>query len=335
MVTSRGTGQVPAVPRALFISAEPFGDQTNIRNIQLFDIWAPLWPSMTWASRAQQAGGWGLGLSLAAAPGTPKHRHLQHQCTSPSRWCEEGVGELGGEQTNLYKLQSYYIYSAQAEPEPWGVQDGNNLRSRFAWSYAAFGRSDTVSAWGGPGTATPVRQVPRPCCPRGAWPLLLAGRDSRRRGGGIGYSWSSQSLRSLGRSTGMCLCHQGWYGSPLSASTWWFHCPFPFLNTTGKGKDKGWGLEMLKMTSCHPWGCSARPGDAREAQGHGWVQGLGRMWEMGDQGVADAEVMLSLPLSAIFHATLNIKRKHHCCITFPLTLGQSKAALAGRGLIQD
>lgn len=59
------------------------------------------------------------------------------------------MGELGREQTNLYKLQSYYIYSTQAEPEPWGTQDGNNLRSRFAWSYAAFGRSDTVNGWGG------------------------------------------------------------------------------------------------------------------------------------------------------------------------------------------
>lgn len=69
-----------------------------------------------------------------------------------------------GEQSNLYKLQSYYIYKAQTEAEPWGTQDGNNLQSRFAWSYAAFERSDT--RWQheerdrqGRG-ATPVCQVP-------------------------------------------------------------------------------------------------------------------------------------------------------------------------------
>lgn len=60
-------------------------------------------------------------------------------------------GEGVEEQTNLYKLQSYYIYKAQTEPEPWGTQDGNNLRSRFAWSYAAFERSDTA---GGAGRGT-------------------------------------------------------------------------------------------------------------------------------------------------------------------------------------
>ena len=53
-----------------------------------------------------------------------------------------------GEQTNLYKLQSYYIYKAQTEPEPWGTQDGNNLQNRFAWSYAAFERSDTAGGVG-------------------------------------------------------------------------------------------------------------------------------------------------------------------------------------------
>lgn len=51
-----------------------------------------------------------------------------------------------GEQSNLYKLQSYYIYKAQTEAEPWGAQDGNNLQSRFAWSYAAFERSDTAGS---------------------------------------------------------------------------------------------------------------------------------------------------------------------------------------------
>lgn len=57
-------------------------------------------------------------------------------------------GEGKGEQTNLYKLQSYYIYKAQTEPEPWGTQDGNNLQSRFAWSYVAFERSDTAGGAG-------------------------------------------------------------------------------------------------------------------------------------------------------------------------------------------
>lgn len=58
------------------------------------------------------------------------------------------LGEGVGEQTNLYKLQSYYIYKAQTEPEPWGTQDGNNLQSRFAWSYAAFERSDSAGGTG-------------------------------------------------------------------------------------------------------------------------------------------------------------------------------------------
>lgn len=51
---------------------------------------------------------------------------------------------MGGGQTDLYKLQSYSIYEAQTEPEPWGTQDGSNLQSRFAWSYAAFESSDTA-----------------------------------------------------------------------------------------------------------------------------------------------------------------------------------------------
>lgn len=53
-----------------------------------------------------------------------------------------------GEETYLYRLQSYYIYKAQMKPEPWGTQDGNNLQSRFAWSYAAFERSDTAGSTG-------------------------------------------------------------------------------------------------------------------------------------------------------------------------------------------
>lgn len=61
------------------------------------------------------------------------------------------LGEGVGEQTNLYKLQSYSIYKAQTEPEPWGTQDGNNLQSRFAWSYAAF---ETTDSAGGAGRGT-------------------------------------------------------------------------------------------------------------------------------------------------------------------------------------
>ena len=88
-------------------------------------------------------------------------------------------GEGVGEQTNLYKLQSYYIYKAQTEPEPWGTQDGNNLQSRFAWSYAAFERNDTAGDAGRgtaemqgytcvAGTTTASRTTP-------PWPLLLPG----------------------------------------------------------------------------------------------------------------------------------------------------------------
>lgn len=74
-------------------------------------------------------------------------------------------------------------------------------------------------------------------------------------------------------------------------------------------------LGRRRKTSCHPWGCSARPGDAREAQGHGWVQGLGRMREVGDQGVAAAEEILALPLSALFPCHFKYQEKtsllHH------------------------
>lgn len=323
MVTSRGTGQVLAVPPALFISTEPLSDWTNIRNIQLFDIWAPLWPSTTWASRAHQAGGWGLGLSLAAAPGTAKPQHFQHQHASPSRWCEERVGELGREQTNLYKLQSYYIYSAQAEPEPWGTQDGNNLPSRFAWSYAAFGRSDTVNGWGGAQAWLHLcDRYPHPAAPGGAWPLLLEGRDSWRREGGTGYSWSSQSLCSLGRNTGMCLCHHRQL-QPIVCKYTVISLSFPIPQHTWEGK--GQGMRVRHTENAPPgqekedilpplglfsqaWRCQGGTGTwvgagARKNVRSGWPRG-------GSCRLCPARLC-------------------------PLLLGQSNAALAGRGLIQD
>jgi len=81
-------------------------------------------------------------------------------------------GEGVGEQTNLYKLQSYYIYKAQTESEPWGTQDGNNLQSRFAWSYAAFERRDTVGG-AGRGTADMQGYTCAAGTTTSLWPPLL------------------------------------------------------------------------------------------------------------------------------------------------------------------
>lgn len=89
-----------------------------------------------------------------------------------NHWFEEGAGEGVGEQTNLYKLQSYSIYKAQTEAEPWGTEDGNNLQSRFAWSCAAFESSDSSTGgdrrdagdtWVAGSTSASHSTLPAPC----------------------------------------------------------------------------------------------------------------------------------------------------------------------------
>lgn len=143
----------------------------SIRIMQPLDVWTSLWLCMAWSSaRAHHQEDWvsssALQEDLAQTPllcdCTPQY--LQHKPTDFRMEKGEGVGE----QTNVYKLQSYSIYKAQTEPEPWGTQDGNNLQSRFAWSYAAFERSDSAGGAGrGPGGDAGLHLCDRyhPCYP--------------------------------------------------------------------------------------------------------------------------------------------------------------------------
>lgn len=136
------------------------------------------------------------------------------------------LGEGVGEQTNLYKLQSYSIYKAQTEPEPWGTQDGNNLQSRFAWSYAAFGMSDSA---GGAGRGTGRDAGLHLCGRYHRFPHLPALLSALRtvkfiaeRSGVkvfLVLPTPDKSQRSFWMSMGICLCHQGWAPSSLHLSS--------------------------------------------------------------------------------------------------------------------
>lgn len=144
-----------------------------------------------------------------------------------------------GEQTNLYKLQSYYIYKAQTEPEPWGAQDGNNLQSRFAWSYAAFESSNTA---GGAGRGTLEKQdytcvagTTTACHTIPLWPSLLQGESHTRVKTLLVLPRPGSSGGAFG--TGIRLCHHSCVTSSLLfTAIRWFLYSFPFVSASEQGK---------------------------------------------------------------------------------------------------
>lgn len=148
---------------ALYLSGVPLIEHQEYAAFGCLHFPVTLSSPSGWALILSPAGGFAQTLRGDCTP-----QYLHHKITDLRREQGEGVGE----QTNLYKLQSYSIYKAQTEAEPWGTEDGNNLQSRFAWSCAAFESSDSSKGgdrrdagdtWVAGSTSASHSTLPAPC----------------------------------------------------------------------------------------------------------------------------------------------------------------------------